>query len=53
MTKNSDKETTHLNFCLSIDIFNNSVLSAPRSYKKRRKVIGFACDEINRVWDSI
>lgn len=49
----SKKEIVYLDFCLSIDVFNQSVHCAPKSYKRRRKIIGFACDEINLIWDSI
>lgn len=46
-------ENAHLDFCLSVDVFNSSIHYAPKSYKRRRKIIGFACDEINLIWESI
>ncbi|WP_299180717.1 hypothetical protein [uncultured Aquimarina sp.] len=47
------KEISNLNFCISIDVFNSEYDVAPKSYKKRRKNIEFACDEIGFVWDKI
>ncbi|GAA3644522.1 hypothetical protein [Flavivirga jejuensis] len=50
---NSKKEVSHLDFCLSIDVFNRSIYYAPKSFKRRRKIINYACDEITLIWDSI
>ncbi len=49
----ADMETANLNFCISIDVFNSELDTAPKSYKRRRKNIEFACDEISLIWDRI
>ncbi|WP_282087070.1 hypothetical protein [Aquimarina algiphila] len=49
----ADKELANLNFCISIDVFNSEFDVAPKSYKRRRKNIEFACDEISLIWDKI
>lgn len=47
------EETPNLNFCISIDVFNERFDYAPKSYKMRRKQIEYACDELAIVWDNI
>lgn len=47
------EESPNLNFCISIDVFNETFDNAPKSYKNRRKQIEFACDELSIIWDNI
>lgn len=47
------KDSPNLNYCISVDIFNETYDNAPKSYKMRRKQIEYACDELGIIWDSI
>lgn len=39
--------------CMVVDIFGQNVFEAPRSYKRRRKDIEAACEEIARAWAAV
>lgn len=40
-------------FCYVVDVFGQRIFSAPRSYKKRRKSIDAACEEVKRAWPEL
>ncbi len=40
-------------YCFSIDLFGQSVTSAPQTYKRRLNDIEASCSEISALWDSI
>lgn len=40
-------------FCYVVDVFGQHIFNAPRSYKKRRESIDFACEEIKRAWPEL
>jgi len=49
----NDEAKVNKKWCLSIDVFSGSVVSAPVSFIKRRQQIESACREIELWWKSI
>lgn len=48
-----DDEKVHLPFCFSVDTFGKSVITAPKSFKRRMTYISSACEEIALWWDIV
>jgi len=49
MKEKFNQEISYKN-CYIIDIFDSSIITAPKAYKKRLKDVNAACEEINDTW---